>query len=219
MSDKLARIEALPGQRFGRLTVLNGKQCRNQHAYVLCACDCGREKWIGLDNLMGRRTNSCGCLRSEKSREHCLAMTSHGEAAARSPEYRCWIGMRKRCLDPSNDRFADYGGRGIHICDRWKDSFVNFLSDMGRKPTRTHSLERRDNNGNYDPSNCCWALPVQQSNNRRSNVNLTYLGLTFTATQWAEFFGVNADLFHKRIAAGWSDERTLTTIPKRRRLN
>lgn len=124
-------------------------------------CDCGKVKTILPGNVRAGKTVSCGCYKAK-----------HGFCARekRSPEYDCWRGMNRRCSNPNDPSFACYGGRSIKICKRWKgkDGFVNFLKDLGQRPSKKHSVERINNDGNYEPSNCRWATAKEQSRNRRA---------------------------------------------------
>jgi hypothetical protein len=117
--------------------------------------------------LRGRGILSCGCFQQEQASK---ANTTHGDSrrnGKRTPEYQAWTGMIKRCSNPSEIGFRHYGGRGIKVCERWRHSFPNFLADMGRKPSPKHSIERNDNDGNYEPSNCRWATQKEQIHNKR----------------------------------------------------
>lgn len=119
--------------------------------------------------------------------------------------------MLDRCRNHNNSDFFYYGGRGIKVCDRWKNSFENFLEDMGERPKRT-SIDRIDNNGNYEPGNCRWATKKEQNNNQRSNINLTFNGKTQTTAQWADELGMNSGTVRYRVnKLGWSAEKALTT--------
>lgn len=201
----------LIGKRFGRLTVIGLPERIKGRTFVPCRCDCGKESQVMKENLVGGRTKSCGCFRSENSAQHCQRMAKHGESGKKSsPEYRSWRSMRKRCLDPNNRRYLDYGGRGIMICDSWLLSFDRFLQDMGRKPSLRHSLERKDNDGHYCPDNCIWALPVDQANNRRSNRNITSDGVTLTITQWARRTGLPENAIRNRLRLGWAPDQAVT---------
>lgn len=114
----------------------------------------------------------------------------HG-LANKSKEYHTWKALRGRCLNKNNKRYDDYGGRGIKICDRWLTSYENFISDMGVAPSKNHTIERTDNDGNYDPGNCRWATRYEQSLNKRSNIRITNNGITLTLSEWASKFNVN----------------------------
>lgn len=121
--------------------------------------------------------------------------------------YNVWVNMRQRCANPNNPRFVDYGGRGIKVCERWR-SFENFLADMGERP-KGMTLERRDNDGDYDPSNCRWATRVEQATNKRNNSYLTYQGETLCVADWARRLGVRAQFLRVRLARGWPVEEVL----------
>lgn len=129
-----------------------------------------------------------------------------------TPEYRAWQMMRLRCLDPKHRAYPNYGGRGITVCDRWKDSPANFIADMGPKPSADHELDRfPDNNGNYEPGNCRWATRKQNSRNRRSNRLVSYRGEQLTLAEWCEMLNMPADTVAHRLDAGWSAELALET--------
>jgi hypothetical protein len=137
----------------------------------------------------------------------------HGHArkiAGHSGTYNAWVDMRRRCQKVSHPAYKLYGARGITVCDRWSCSFPDFLADMGVKPAR-FTLERIDNDGNYEPGNCRWASVKEQSNNRRTNVTLTVNGESLTIVQWAEKLGTGKSTLQMRLKAGWSHERTVQT--------
>ena len=150
----------LTGQRFGRIIVIEKTDRRSgRHIIWKCKCDCGKETFVSGNNLRSGNTTSCGCLNKE------LVIT-HGQSY--SSEYGSWKMMKDRCYNLKNKQFKDYGGRGIEVCDRWKDSFENFFEDMGPKSSGKHSIDRIDVNGNYDPENCKWSTDVEQNRNKRN---------------------------------------------------
>lgn len=135
--------------------------------------------------------------------------TTHGQGRPATPTYRVWLGMRQRCVNPHCAGYSNYGGRGIKVCARW-DSFEAFLSDMGERPAELF-LDRIDNNGNYEPSNCRWATRTVQNRNSRHNRLITFRGVTLPISEWAERQGLRVHLVQDRIARyGWSPEEALT---------
>lgn len=148
----------LTGQRFGRLTA---KTYIGSKKKWKCRCDCGRPALVRSNDIVRGKIQSCGCLLRERR-----GVSSFKHGAGKTAEYRAWQGAKNRCRYSSREGYSRYGGRGIVMCDRWKNSFENFLEDMGKRPSRRHSLDRRNNNGDYEPGNCRWATPKQQANNK-----------------------------------------------------
>lgn len=156
--------------KFGRLKIVT-EAGRNWQGHRLCEClcDCGRVIVARLSALKNDHTRSCGCLQKEiATRNIVSANTKHGEASsiAMTAEYKAWASMHRRCRNPSQNRYKHYGGRGIRICERW-NNYQAFLSDVGRKPSTLHSLDRIDVNGHYEPTNVRWATREQQAKNKR----------------------------------------------------
>jgi hypothetical protein len=127
-----------------------------------------------------------------------------------SPEYNAWASMKSRCQNPKTKNYARYGGRGIAVCEEWSASFESFLKDVGRRPSKRHSLGRIDNDGNYEPSNCRWETVTQQQRNKSSCRYVEFRGSTMTVAQAAEEAGANITLVRSRLKRGWSVERSLS---------
>ncbi|MBB6446493.1 AP2 domain-containing protein [Bacillus benzoevorans] len=164
----MAKRMNLAGEIFGRLTVLEFDSMKDTNSYWRCKCECGNVTVVAGNSLKRGVSKSCGCLQKEKTSN---ANFKHGHTAKNSPEYRSWRSMITRCEDESVNNYERYGGRGIKVCKRWRNSFESFLSDMGKRPTLSYTLDRIDVNGNYEPSNCRWADLTQQAINKRLQKN------------------------------------------------
>jgi hypothetical protein len=203
----MTRIVDLTGQTFGRLTVLSPGGRVNGTLHWLTRCVCGTEKLVYAGNLRGGNVSSCGCLRSETSAariaKRCL---KHGLSYSR--EFASWQAMKTRCCNSRDKNFLRYGAKGITVCDRWK-IFENFYADMGPRP-EGRTLDRIDNTGNYEPSNCRWATLTEQQRNRAVTVKLTLDGQTLTLMEWSEKLSMEPYLIRSRLSNGWSVERALT---------
>lgn len=153
----------------------------------------------------------------EAARQVGLLNRKHGEGQGRrTPEYRAWDSLRDRCLNRRSPRYADYGGRGIAVCTRWRDSYENFLADVGRRPSAQHTLDRFPNNdGNYEPGNVRWATKKEQASNRRNNVRLEFDGRSQLLRDWATELRLPYKTLYNRLAAGWPLERALAPRSKK----
>jgi hypothetical protein len=204
------------GKRFGYWLIKEYKGLdKHSHQIYLCRCDCGNEKIVTLGNLKTGKSTNCGCEKLKKQMGNTWNK-KHGMSFSR--EYRSWESMLNRCEKTNDKEYPMWGGRGIKVCERWHD-FNNFYADMGTRP-KGMTLDRIDNNGDYEPSNCRWATAKTQSNNRRSNTLITYKGRTQTLQQWADETGIYSGTISMRINHyGWSVEKALTTpsLIKRKR--
>ena len=203
----MSRVIDLTGMRFGRLVVLSldAKRAAGGGSKWLCRCDCGIEKIVTGQALNHGKTRSCGCFGLERFTQR---VTTHGRSKEKLSEHGIWALMRRRCNNPKDKRYADYGGRGITVCARW-DSFENFLADMGPMPDGT-SLERRNNDLGYSPDNCKWATRKEQQRNRRTNRLVTFRGETKTIVEWSELLGIAENAIRTRLDRGWSVDDALT---------
>lgn len=165
-----AKVPMPVGARFNRWTVIADAPSRAGMACVTCRCDCGTERTLLAGQLRYGEPKSCGCLLKEHTREMGLANATHGRAGGRktkpAPEYKCWQSMLQRCLNPDCKAYRDYGARGIKVCERWL-TFENFLADVGARPSSDYSIDRRNNDGHYEPDNFRWATRSEQQRNRR----------------------------------------------------
>jgi hypothetical protein len=183
---------------FGRWTVLSEAVGHNpKHVYWLCQCECGTQKIVRGSALTSGRSGGC---------KPC-GKRQHGKCD--TPEYINWKQMRNRCLNPANGSFPEYGGRGVRVCEQW-DSFAAFLADMGPRPSPTHSIDRFPNrDGNYEPSNCRWATPREQSQNRSSVHLITHNGVTQCIAEWSRQTGIPYGTLYGRLMSGWPADLAL----------
>lgn len=196
---------------FGRLTVVERTSNKGKHVRWVCRCSCGGESISHSYSLTHGLAKSCGCIVVEHIIEVGHKRRTHGEGKAnRTIEYSSWNAMRNRCLNPNVEEYPNYGGRGIKICERWND-YRLFLEDMGRRPSTKHTLDRKNVDGDYTPSNCKWSTPTEQQRNRRGTMYVEYEGKKVSVSELGEKSLVGVDLFRSRIQQGWDIERALVT--------
>lgn len=198
----------LTHRRFGRLIALEYVASRRWR----CRCDCGTIVIVWRSSLRKGTCQSCGCLQREQL---AARRTTHGATRPGrvTTEYNIWRGMKIRCLMPTNHAWKNYGGRGITICDRWRESFAAFLEDMGPRPSYRFTIDRIDNDGPYEPGNCRWAVSRTQSGNKRGNRVMTFRGKTQHMAAWARDLNVPVHQISNRLRRGWSVERALSEPP------
>jgi hypothetical protein len=205
----MATIRDLTGQKFGRLVVLE-KTEKNKAGmwYWLCRCDCGNTCIIRGAYLKSGSTQSCGCYQKERTSE-----TNKTHLLSKTPEYQTYNGMRRRCYSSKVKQYKDYGGRGIKVCDRWLEEkgFENFLLDMGPRP-KGYQLDRINNDGNYEPSNCRWVTPTENCRNTSKNHFLTFGGVNKTIAEWEEELKIPSSVISHRLRAGFSLEKVFSLL-------
>jgi len=238
--QKKHRIQV--GEVYGRWTVVQLGTTVNHQCKHLCDCTCGTQRWVSSCNLRSGASANCGCVARaatvKRNQERAAAgllcpkpRVTHGECGrgARSSEHRSWTSMRNRCFYEKSIGYPRYGGRGITVCSHWKNSYENFLADMGRKPTSKHTIDRIDVNGSYTcgkceqckqngwTANCRWADQKTQQNNRTVSKMLEFNGKRQSMAMWAEELGISKQTLKARLGKyEWNVERALTTDAKDR---
>lgn len=187
------------GKRFGRLVITayeKGIWTSNtliEHARATCICDCGKIITVSMPALASGKQVSCGCWNQERRTTHEMSKT---------PEYRSWLHMKQRCLNPETDAYIRYGGAGVTICERWLNSFENFLEDMGLMPDVGYTIGRKNHKGNYGPDNCEWQTRYTQARQKSSNIFITFDNRTQCLTDWATEKGLNPQTLKNRLDRG-----------------
>lgn len=193
------KIKNETGNRYGRLLVLSPAGNQLGRVQWECQCDCGQIAIVSGCALRGGGTKSCGCISIETTKAN---RTTHGATAnyTRPPEYKVYAGIKRRCYNRNEKAYPFYGGRGIKMCERWRNDFAAFLSDMGPRPSDKHSIDRFPNHkGDYEPSNCRWATFEQQMNNRQNNRIVEYQGSGMTIAQLSRKTGINYHTLYRII--------------------
>lgn len=211
----------LTGQTFNQLTAIKIAYIKNRKPYWEWKCDCDNIKVIDIYSVISGSIKSCGCLRSkimsQKTSKHNMSKTRI---------FRIWSLMKDRCYNSKSTQYINWGGRGIKVCDEWlgENGFINFynwamangyIEEQLPNGRNKLELDRIDNDGNYEPSNCRWATHKQQQNNKRNNRLITYNGETRNITEWTEFMRFPKYLLKNRLDYGWSIEKALTTPVKK----
>lgn len=218
-------MKDLRGEKFGRLTVIEeaerAPKSNKRQWRCICSCDEKNERIVVQGNLVTGTTKSCGCIKAEEIRKRfeneeyatkvasTLSKIRKTHGMSRTPTYNSWRSMIDRCYNPNKQYYSLYGGRGITVCKRWKDSFEAFLEDMGERP-KGMELDRIDVNGGYELSNCRWITHKEQCNNRSITRRLTFDGKTLTIAQWSERTKIPERIIRSRLYSGWGVEKVLT---------
>jgi len=202
------KLNDFAGKKFGKLTAIGFSHMSktNSMQYWVFQCDCGNkttkrrhhvEKFNGV--------TSCGCDLKQRQQ---IAQKKHGFFG--TPIYNIWTHMIARCHYEFNDSYEGYGARGIKVSDSWRESFINFYNDMGERPSKKHSIDRIDVNGNYCKENCRWSTQKEQSNNKRNNFNISFYGKTYTISQLSEICKIDKRVLRGRILRGWDLETAIS---------
>jgi hypothetical protein len=207
-------MKDLSGQKFNRLAIVEFDHYKGDHvAYYRCRCDCGVEKVIKGADVKRGVVKSCGCYNREMTRLRKPGL-KHGYAH-KERLYEVWKNMKRRCYAPNNERFQFYGGKGVIVCDEWKEDYAAFRKWAHKNGyAQGLTIDRIDNDGNYEPSNCRWATAKVQENNMSRNHILTYRGESLTIAEWADRLGVTYSTINHRVQRGWDMERLINQPPR-----
>lgn len=205
------------GKKFNRLTIESYSHTSKwRQAYFVVKCDCGRKKTVRMSSIINGKIKSCGCY----AKEVCPTVSiRHGHSRdGQGTAYRSWLSMNNRCYCPSNPEFENYGGRGIYVCERWRGEagFTNFLLDMGERPSGRYSIDRVDNDGIYEPSNCRWATSKEQHRNKSTNVMINIGGEVKCLKDWCFYYNINYSTVQARIRKGQTPKLAIIEPARRR---
>jgi hypothetical protein len=200
--------------KFGRLTVIERTENTPQNrAQWLCMCECGGAKIAQAAYLKSGSTKSCGCLGIEQRQKNARNKATTYSRSVMGRERKSWESMLARCYVPTTRGYGNYGGIGISVCDRWRDSFKDFVGDMGRRPPNT-TIDRIDNSKNYTLDNCRWASRIEQANNRSTNRIITIDGVSLSVANWARKQGISHFVIYTRLHNGINEHDAVMTPVK-----
>ena len=201
----IKQIDDLTGKKYGRLTVIGLQPTETRKTYWICQCDCGNIKVVRSDSLKSGAIKSCGCLKKEQDKKNLTTgncrekYAKTGFKVGGTRLYSIWMGIKQRCYNENNARYGRYGGRGIKVCEEWKNNYISFHDwALSNGYSDELTIDRIDNDGDYCPANCRWANAKEQSNNRSTNVNIKIGNATKTLTQWCEIFEIDINKTHAR---------------------
>lgn len=208
----MSKLIDITGRRFGRLTVIERAGSNKYGAKWKCECDCGNISVVLGAKLRNGHTKSCGCLVVEHIEN---VNKTYGMSDSRI--HYIWGNMKGRCYNENDQAYDRYGGRGITVCDEWREDFTAFVDwAFANGYADNLTLDRRDNDGNYCPENCRWATYKTQANNRRNSRPLTFNGETKSLSEWCEEYGKKRDTVRYRIRHGWTFEEAFDIIPRQK---
>lgn len=208
-------IKVNPGDQFGRLTAVERVQSKSGHQRWLFACECGKRIEVFVSNTKTGNTQSCGCLNRERIRE---CKTKHGFTHTRL--YQALNDMIQRCYNPRNTHYKDYGGRGISVCEEWRNNRATFFSWALKHGYQDNlQIDRIDTNGNYTPNNCRFVTCQENQNNKRNNHKLELDGVTHSVLEWASLTEIKMNTLWTRINRQWSVRDALTSPVGQKRPN
>lgn len=202
------RVVYNSGDKIGNCVYMNEEPTRKWIRYARFECVCGNKFITRISSIVIGSTSSCGCIQKSVA-----SKTFKKGGHSQKSEYKIWHNMRDRCSNPNSVKYENYGGKGIRVCDRWVNSFENFLNDMGPRPSMDHSVDRfPDKNGDYSPDNCRWGTKIEQANNKNNNLIIKYMGQDKTLAEWIRLLNLDYNLVNKRISQGkWTADRAFTT--------
>lgn len=191
----------LTGRKYGRWTVIRKAESTDGRSWFFCQCECGTERNVRGQRLINGGSQSCGCGQKEAVKK---CKQRHGESFTKL--HSVWCAIKTRCYNSENPNYKRYGARGIRVCKEWMESYEEFAKFVGQPPTAQHSLERIDNNGNYEPGNVRWATKKEQARNRRTNRIVDINGERHCLAEWLEEKGLHKSTFEGRIRRGWNEQ-------------